>query len=318
MKSIRNQKKKLSTLLHVERPRRLRPQLKKKNQRTFRAFSSGFNKKISKFTTPRFFLACLSITFMGIVMGIVFVSGFFHISSISVVRDSAYVNPQQIEQYVAKIKGQNILFVNTDELRQDLLDTFPMLSSVEIRRLFPQALQLKVSSYPVFARIKNEGLKTEFYLNSNGVIVQPDPNQKQTDQSTMLLITIPIYAKVYDEFKEILTPFIELKIGKKIFTKDQMQFLQKVVDTYQKNFDGKLAGLSFLPIEKEMHLKIASGTTVYFAVEKDLDTQLYMLKSFLTDLKADVLTGGEYSYIDLRIKDKVITCKKGASCARPN
>lgn len=316
MKSIRNQKRKLSTLLHVERPRRLRPQLKKKNQRTFRAFSSSFNKKISKFTTPRFFLACLSITVMGIVIGIVFISGFFHISTISVVRDSAYVNPQQIEQYVAKIKGQNILFVNTDELRQDLLQTFPMLSAIEIHRLFPQALQLKVSSYPVFARIKNEGLKTEFYLNSNGVIVQPDPNQKQTDQSTMLLITIPIYAKVYDEFKDILTPFIELKIGKKIFTKEQMLFLQKVVDTYQKNFEGKLAGLNFLPIEKEIHLKLASGTEVYFAVEKDLDTQLYMLKSFLTDLKADVLSSGDYTYVDLRIKDKVITCKKGGACGR--
>lgn len=316
MKSIRNSKKKLSNLLHVERPRRLRPQLKKKNQRYFRAFSSSFNKKISKFTTPRFFLACLSITVMGIVMGIVFVSGFFHISTISVVRDSAYVNPQQIEQYLAKVKGQNILFVNTDELRLDTLQTFPMLSSVEIHRLFPQALQIKVSSYPIFARIKNEGLKTEFYLNSNGVVVQPDPNQK-TEQSNMLLIIIPIYAKVYDEFKDILLPYIELKIGKKLFTKEQMLFLQKVVDAYQKNFEGKLAGLSFLPIEKEIRLKLVSGTEIYFAIEKDLDTQLYMLKSFLTDLKEDALSSGQYAYVDLRINDKVITCKKGSACARP-
>lgn len=318
MKSIRSKQKKLSTLLHVERPRRLRPQLRKKNRTSFKAFSSTFNKKISKFTTPRFFLACLSITVMGIVMGIVFVSGFFHISTISVVRDSAYVNPQQIEQYVAKIKGQNILFINTDEIRQELLQAFPMLSAVEIHRMMPQALQIKVSSYPVFARIKNEGLKNEYYLNSNGVIVQPDPNQKQTEGSTMLLITIPIYAKVYDQFKDILTPFIELKIGKKIFTKEQMLFLQRVVDVYQKNFDGKVAGLSFLPIEKEIHMKLVSGTEVYFAIEKDLDTQLYMLKSFLTDIKTDVLSTGEYTYVDLRIKDKVITCKKGGACARAN
>jgi hypothetical protein len=114
----------------------------------------------------------------------------------------------------------------------------------------------------------------------------------------------------------VISPYVDLREGRRLFSKEYMQFFQKVVDAYGKNFDTKLRSIAYFPIEKELHFILVSGTHLYFSLAKDLDTQILLLKTFVTDAKANVLSTGEYQYIDLRIKDKVIMCKKNVTCAK--
>lgn len=313
MNLFSSRKRKLSTLLHVERPRRSRPTMKKRTKASLKNFSSSFNKSVSKFTTPRFFLACVSITLFGVAVGIVFFSSFFKLNTILVSRDSAYVNPQAIETFLQTQKGKNIFLLDSGELKTQLMEEFPMLSSIEISRLLPQTIRVKVTSYPIFSRIKNESVQKEYFLNTNGVLVQPDQNQVQKD---MLLFTLPSYSELGEEFKDVISPYVDLHEGRKIFTKEYMLFFQKVVDAYGKNFDTKLTSIAYYPIEKELHVILTSGTQLYFSLSKDLDTQIFLLKTFLIDAKSNVLATGEYQYVDLRVKDKVIMCKKTSACAK--
>lgn len=313
MKLFKGRKKKLATLLHVERPRRMRPAVSKRTKVSFRHFSSTFNKKISTFTTPKFFLACVSITFLGVAIGVVFFSSFFKLQTIVVTRDSAYINPQAVESFLQSYKSKNIFLIDTGEIKQKLMDNFPVIAFIETNKAIPQTLRIKITAYPIFSRIMHEGSKKEYFLNTNGVIVVPEENQITEE---MLLVELPKYQELSEEqYRDLLTLYTQIEEGKKMFSKEYMSFFQKIVTIYEKNFEPKMKRMIYYPIERELHIEVAGGALLYIALGKDIETQFFMLKTFITNNNV-ALEKAEYAYIDLRIKDKVITCKKNAACTK--
>ena len=70
--------------------------------------------------------------------------------------------------------------------------------------------------------------------------------------------------------------------------------------------------MTYLPFEQELYLSVGKKTTLLVWLDADVETQLFKLKTAEPKLN---LGNGSLAYVDLRVKDKVFTCKTGAACA---
>ncbi len=307
---------KLTKLLYVSRNTRshVRPKRKRKNAR-IRHISTSFNNSISKFITPQLLLICVTVIFAGIAVGILFFSKFFHISDVLVVRDSVYIDPQKVEEAMKPILGENILFLSTDSYEKDLKVLFPALERVDISKILPRSVQLRLVSYPFIATIKNEGSEQVYLLSQNGAVIPNEAHSAESEEKKADLynIEIPSYKTLPEESRTTIAEFIDLRPNTIFFSQEDVQLLEKTAGLYQRNFQPVLQKIYWLPLEHEMHLELAGGTKIYLWLDKGVETQLYKLKTAEPTLD---LASGAISYVDLRIKDRIDICAKAKQCAR--
>lgn len=311
-------KRQLTKLLYISRNtrshKRTRPKRKQKSAH-MRHISTSFNKSISKFITPQLLLLCVTVVCAGVALGILFFSNFFHISDVLVVRDSVYIDPQKVEEAMKPILGENILFLSTDRYEVDLKVLFPAIERIEISKILPRSVQLRLVSYPFIATIKNEGAKSMYLLSQNGAVIPNEAHTGDGDEvkNDLLNVEIPAYRTLPEESRNMITELIQLQPNTIFFAEDDVRALQYTAELYKRNFQAELKKIYWLPLEHEMHLELASGSKIYIWLDKNVDTQLFKLKTAEPTLD---LGSGAVAYVDLRIKDRIDICLKGKQCAR--
>lgn len=81
---------------------------------------------------------------------------FFQVSKINVTGDTRYTSEQLIKSTGVK-QGDNMFFLDTEQIAADLKDEYPYLDTVKLRRKLPSTLQIEVSDRTAVLSIEQNG-----------------------------------------------------------------------------------------------------------------------------------------------------------------
>lgn len=91
-----------------------------------------------------------------------------------------------------------------------------------------------------------------------------------------------------------------------------MDYLLEAKDYFENAMSLEVRGVEYLSIAREIHLK-TDKITVWLNMERSFKTQIDKLALIYEEAELDK---EDLSYIDLRVREKVIYCPKKARCAR--
>jgi cell division septal protein FtsQ len=278
--------------------------------------------RLSSFRTKaRGSLFFLGIVLVGTAFGIVFFSPFFAISDVTVARTDLFINSAAVAKSLEGIKGKNLLFFDGKHVSEVIYSRFPEVKRVEVSRIYPSVMHVKVTSYDALARIKNEG-EREYILNEAGYAVRSEQSQ-----GDLPLIVIPSYKNIDPEEKELFEELTWVKEYKQMLTQEQLYLMMDAKKIFEDTFTLPVDTMYYYPIEDELRLHTQKNFLVWMSLKKYqhaskesftedkqfVEEQIIKLKNVLPHL--NIYTEA-LRYIDLRIKNKVIYCKNGASCEK--
>jgi len=233
-----------------------------------------------------------SILFLIIFGGIFYffaLSDFFQIKKI-IITGEQKVSAKDLKSIVESGLGgkilffgtKNIFFVNSNKIRENILKKFPQIEEVEVKRGFPDALNL------VIIERKEVGIFCRdiicFLLDHGGVIFEP-----ASTESPLLKFQNQALAE-------------ELDLGKKVIDKGIMDSISEIGSRLRE--DLKILIKEVLIVSQErVNIKTADGWEVYFNPKKDLNWQITELAAILEN-RIPLEKRKNLKYIDLRF-DKV-------------
>ncbi len=236
-----------------------------------------------------FWLPILFLIISGGIFYFFVLSDFFQIKKI-IITGEQKVSSQNIKSVVESELGGKILFfgakniflVNSNKIRENVLKKFPQIEEVEIRRGFPDTLNLVVAERKeigIFCRDINC-----FLLDHKGVIFEP-----ASSESPLLKFQNQVLAE-------------ELDLGKKVIDKGIMDSISEIGSKLREDLKILLKEVSIMSSER-VNVKTADGWEVYFNPKKDLDWQIKELAAILEN-RIPLEKRKNLKYIDLRF-DKV-------------
>ena len=196
------------------------------------------------------------------------------------------VSEQEIKIIVEQGIGEKLLFweiksiflVNLDKIRENILNNFPQIDNVEIKKGFPDTLNLKVmerKEIGIFCA--NEKC---FLLDEKGIIFADVLQQQEL---------IKIQNSAIDR---------ELKLGEQAVDKELLSKILQVVVKLKK--DLKISLDEVLIINKQrLNIKTSENWEIYLNPEQDINWQLLKLSSVLEE-EIPLEKRKDLEYIDLR------------------
>lgn len=222
--------------------------------------------------------------FIGIIYA-VFFSTLFTINKITIEKNGDALKTAALTPTIDKLRGENILFVNTDELTQELQQLFKnQILLVRIKKSYPHRIIVKVEEYPpvLNLRVVSPEKMQRFVLNSLGF-----PIFENTEQKELPIVSVhmekPVAAKGILIAREKLTPMID------------------AFSRFTDLFGIKIKEGEWKKVERELHLLTEKNFTVWLDITADIETQLLKLKRALPKLD---IVHEPLDYIDLRIAGK--------------
>ncbi len=225
-----------------------------------------------------------------------FFSQIFLIQQWEVVEKEVTFYNHQLDHYLRPYENKNLIFVNTEEIKTKIESEHPNLSTIQIKKIYPDTLSMKIEQYPLFANVINivgeEKIEQKLIVNSIGVAVQKDTVDLE-------LPFIKLYTETsYDLLDEVIP-------------NDTLTKISTLVEQFEESFGMKITEAEYKLIEREIHLRTEKDFYVWIDSEKDSEAQLQKLKKALP--KLDIYKTPLH-YIDLRIggveNDKVIYRRK--------
>lgn len=210
-----------------------------------------------------------------------FFSRQFSVSKIEIISTDKLPNLEGIENFY----GQNLLLINTSELKQNILVRNPFISTVHVTKKYPASLILQVTkTSPQAKLITNQG---HFILDGKGKIIL------RSKQDISNLPKLNYYQKL---------DFSSFSVGEYINLKDittSLHFLKKVEEL----------GFSAVSIDISspdmIRLHLTDGHLI-FTSQKSVEIQNYQLEKLIYQLKIE---GKKFIFIDLRFDKPVVKLK---------
>lgn len=207
-------------------------------------------------------------------------SPFFHIRDF-VFHSRNEINKNELRSNINKFYGDNLLFLNEDELKNSLLK-HNMISSVQIEKSFPSTVHVIVEERNAVAWIENNNKKLIF--SADGIILKEKKLESQ--------LKIPQLAGFAYYFE-----------GNKIKLSAPSTDILKVLNDLEKNFLAEIIKISYQ--NNVIKLYLSKGAGVNLGRNNNLEEKFAILKSILKnnqDTKID--------YINLQVtKHPVIKYK---------
>lgn len=246
-----------------------------------------------------FFKIFLIIIFL---LSIVFViSAFFNfkIKNITIERGDFRINAESIGNEISYLIGKNIFSFRKDILKNDILNKFPEINNVEIKRVLPDKLVIYSATYPVAFRwrcVWKNDYKKDFFVNFNGKITMPN-----FDEENAFLITEDLQ-------------HMEKNICESINSKSSILPSKRVIDILKgKNLlepilDNLIVEAFYLRDAQEIHFITKDKTAIWIDFVEDdftedlLNKQLEKLKLGIAE---DITLKSPIKHIDLRVRNKI-------------
>ena len=310
--------------------RRTRPKV----SRTVRR--SRFRAQLSQFARDYLLYILMAGALLGVVFFFIF-SSRFSISKIEVARDDLHTDSSVILEQLSGYRGKSILVFSKKGAENKIKEAFPEFSEVRIRKVWPDTLTVEVVTHEIVANVRayyilpevetsglleedavtldfSEELEAVFDLGSEE---EEEEGPEPVEQKALLnRVGQAIFDR--EEDIELMTVIVEgltqpIEDRQIIIPKKSMDFTLDSIRYLQNELSLEVAGVKFLPVAREVHLRTAVGTYMWLSTEKDYRDQI---DSLALIYHAAELDKEDLSYIDLRIREKIIYCPRRTSCDR--
>ncbi|MBN2095963.1 FtsQ-type POTRA domain-containing protein [Candidatus Peregrinibacteria bacterium] len=292
----------------------------------------------------------------GVLFLILFAFSYLSITDIEVVRENFNIDSGAIENELNRFIGKNLLFFPKTQIYHTINTHFPEFAEVKVDKIFPSTIKIELKSHPIVANLrayyvlpKPEVVTEEESFTELSKAIEElsgkDPNLALLKLDSPLgdeEVTDPIFdlgeggdEPVATEQKSLLN-----RIGQAIFDqeenlelmtitvrqlsqpvedreqvipKEHMDYILDSIGYFTNAMGLEVLGVDYLPVAREIHLKTEKKLTIWISTERDPKEQVNKLSTIYEPAELDQ---EDLSYIDLRVKDKVIYCPRNARCDR--
>jgi len=206
-------------------------------------------------------------TFLIISSGFVylfFFSSIFQVKKIEVLGVEK-IPAEEIKNIISEKTSKNIFLANLDGVKNYLIESYPEIARINIRRKLPDIILTEIEERKPVAVLNNS-----FILDKEGVAFE-----KSSDSSLPEIIK---------------TTNSDLKLGQKAV--DRIDDILKIIKRIKTK---QVVWVS----DKKLDVKTIDGFDVYFNLEKDVDWQIEQLEILLQE-KIPLQERDDIEYIDLR------------------
>jgi len=184
---------------------------------------------------------------------------------------------EKLETEILFFETKNIFAINLEEIRSAILNEFPQIAAVEIRRGIPDALNIVVIERVGIAKWCKE--ETCFLLDTEGVIFEEiDPKTEITKITDGEELSLALGEKVIE--KKLLSQILEIERKLKEDLKIQPQE-------------------ALLVSTERLNIKTSEGWEIYLNPQENIEWQLTKLNAVLEE-EISPERRGELEYIELR------------------
>jgi len=267
----------------------------KKSEKRSPAIKRLMNKKPSKVFAKlkKYLILMTSLSALTLVSYSVFFSNYLTIKEVTVEEDAentTAIISEEIVNCITDSIGENIFFINTKEFEYKILERFPGIEEVNIKKDYPHTITVSFSEFAVAANIINESptVKKTFVINSMGYAVKENVENP----------SLPYIRIKSDEPINIENPVI---------SSNKLKFILETKTYFEDKFGMRIVEIQYKKTARELHLITENNFSIWLDIEQPAEDQLKKLKKAL--VKLDIYTE-PLEYIDLRIAgnngDKII------------
>ena len=179
-----------------------------------------------------------------------------------VVDDDGVMTPERIVQFAGVQVGQNLLSVDLDQVRGNL-EMLPLVRAVEVRRVLPDRLFIRVNERVAVARLRvptRELGDTVFYIDRAGFVMKPMKLADGTLLQPEMPRAVPMLTGV---------SLADVRVGKQVAS-EQIYRALALLDRLDQAVAGSLLEIEQIDLSKPRQLVMTTSqhTTVKVDVEE--------------------------------------------------
>jgi cell division protein FtsQ len=187
-----------------------------------------------------------------------------------VVDNSGELTPERVVQFAGVQIGQNLLSLDLGQVRNNL-EMLPLVRAVEVRRMLPNRLFIRVDERIAMARLRvptRELVDSAFYIDRAGVVMKPVKLADGTVLQPQMPRPVPTLTGV---------PFADLRVGRQVES-EQIYRALELLDKLDQAVAGSLIEVEQIDLSKPRQLVLTTRqhTQVKLDVE-DFPQQLRRL-----------------------------------------
>ncbi len=289
-----------------------------------------------------------------ILLLILITSTYLSITNIEVVRENFNINSAEIENKLNIYIGKNLLFFPKSKIYKTINTHFPEFNEVKVNKIFPSIVKIQLTSHPIVANLRAYYVLPEpvvvveeSFTELNKAIEElsgTDPNLALLDINNPLSDE-DVSEAIFDlgeggdegpepiEQKSLLN-----RIGQAIFDQEEnlelmtitvrnltqpiedreqvvhtqyMDIILETIQYFQNTMGFEVLGIEYLSVAREIHLKTENNLVIWISINRDFKEQIDKMHTIYEPAE---LNSENISYIDLRVKDKVIYCPRHTRC----
>lgn len=198
--------------------------------------------------------------------------------------DQPLVQGHPMVLLLKKIKGKNLLLLNTEEIEAYLKQSYAYYAELNLKKSFPDTLVIQLKTHPIVAELQirnTDNNKKNYLLNAGGLITLKSEEQQ--------IEGLPLLSVQMDQ---------PAREGQEVIPPDQLAFALESAQSFEDKFGMEVVRIDYQPLAREAHLITERNFAVWLDITMDLDEQLNKLKQALPRLN---LYEEPLEYIDLRI-----------------
>lgn len=250
-----------------------------------RKFKKIYRKRMKKpILKNRFFwIAILVLIFLALLSYFLFFSETFQIRKIIITgekkvakKDIKILIEKNLEKKILFYKTKSIFLVNVSRIREEVLKNFVQIAEVEIKRGFPNTLNIVVIERLAVAVWCQE--ENCFLLDNEGVIFE-----ENTSEGTLV--------KISDKENQNM-----FSLGEQVIEKG---YLENILKIQRRRGEINIEIKEFAILNERLNVETSGGWLVFFNPEGNIEWQLTKLKAVLEE-EIPSERRNDLEYIDLR------------------
>lgn len=247
-------------------------------------------RKKSIFKSRFFWIFVLILILSGAFLYFLFLSPFFQIKEFRI-SGNQKITTENLQQLIEEKINKRMLFFNSKsiflfgskEINNSLLERFPEISQINLKRKLPDILIVEIKErMPIAVWCNGEC----FYIDKEGIIFERGPLELENE----LIIRSGIGEMKTD-------------LGEKILDKKYIETILKIQKELKENIKMKIAEFIVLK-EGRLNVKTSEGWEIYFDIDGDIAEQISNLIIVLEE-KISPEVRRNLEYIDLRFENRI-------------
>lgn len=242
--------------------------------------------KKSVFKNKWFWSVVLIVVVLGFVTWLFLFASFLQADNI-IISGNKEIKTENIKSIAEKFANKNIFLVNTKNIQKEILNNFPEIKQVEVKKNYFKTLAVRVEERsPVAIFCVTENSASCSFVDGDGIIF------KQAETTNDFVIV------------RSQTMPSDLVLGKQVLDKNILDAILKTQKTLKENY-GVVVTTAVIQNETRLNVKTSENWQVYFNIENNnINSQIEKINLLLKN-EIQIQDRQKLQYIDLRFKDRV-------------